>query len=274
LASNGRCVLCLHGFTGTPFEIQPVADRLSQLGYHVDAPMLAGHGGDLANLEATGWPDWLRSAEQAFDAMAISSGASASGRIAVVGFSMGGLLALRLAQRRPDRIAALAVLSVPLRLRTAQVRGIRLLGRIPRGLRWGPLRAVPKLRGSDVSDPEVRRLNPGLRAMPVAGLESLLELMVQVRGELKQTRVPALVVHGRRDRTVPIADSFELADSLAGQHAMGSAGSRARDESAGDPSATVERLWLDRSGHLVGVDVERDILCDTIARFLATRADW
>ena len=45
-----------------------------------------------------------------------------------------------------------------------------------------------------------------------------------------------LVAHGERDHTVPQSASFELAGSLA--------------------SATVERLWLPRSGHLIAVDVE------------------
>lgn len=253
--------MCLHGFTGTPFEIQPVADALLRLGYVVDAPILAGHGRDLPTLEATGWPDWLRSAEQAFDALA----ARTMGKIAVIGFSMGGLLALRLGESRGDRIAALAVLSTPFRLRPAQVRGIQMLGFIPRALRVGPLRSIPKLFGSNVSDPEVRRANPGLPAMPLTGLVSLLELMANARAGLAAIRAPSLVVHGRRDRTVPISASFELADRLA-------AGATGTEPAGG--SRIVERLWLERSRHLVGVDVEHGILSGAVGRFLEARGRW
>lgn len=243
-----KAVLCLHGFTGSPFEVQPLADALAGAGYRVAAPMLAGHGADVAALEATRWPDWLHSAEQAFDQLA----AATSGRVAVLGFSMGGLLALQLAKSRAPRVAALAVLAAPLRLRPAQVRGIRVLGAIPRLLRRGPLRSVPKLFGSSVSDPEARRANPCLRSMPVLGLQSLLELMANTRATLADVTAPAMVVHGRHDRTVPISASIELADTLA----------------------AAERLWLENSRHLVGVDVERTVVADAIASFLAARGRW
>jgi carboxylesterase len=196
-------------------------------------------------MEAARWPEWLDSADAAFRALA----AETAGPIAVMGFSMGGLLALKLALRYPERIAALALLSVPLRLRPSQVRGIRLLGHLPRPLRVGPLRAIPKLRGSDVSDAGVRDANPCLPVMPLISLESLLQLMASVRDQLQQVRAPALVVHGRRDHTVPIADGFELAEGLG--------------------SPIVERLWLDRSFHLVGVDVERQQVAEAVTRFLA-----
>src|SRR6185295_583944 len=96
-----RGALCLHGVTGTPFEIRPVAEALGRAGYSVEAPMLVGHGGTLRDLAATRWPDWLRSAEQA---MELVLRRTADRPIALVGFSMGGLLALKLARLYPERI--------------------------------------------------------------------------------------------------------------------------------------------------------------------------
>src|SRR5437868_12714810 len=119
LAGGDTGALCLHGITGTPFEIRPVAEALGRAGYAVEGPMLAGHGGSLRDLAATRWPDWLRSAEQAMDSLAQRTG----GRpITLVGFSMGGLLALKLARLYPERIGALVVMAAPLRLRPFQVR--------------------------------------------------------------------------------------------------------------------------------------------------------
>src|SRR4051812_35072556 len=93
IAGDDRGVLCLHGITGTPFEVRPLGEALGRLGCSVEVPLLAGHGGTLRDLAVTGWPDWLRSAERAMDALS----ARVHGRpIAVCGFSMGGLLALRL----------------------------------------------------------------------------------------------------------------------------------------------------------------------------------
>src|SRR5215831_8398785 len=122
IAGDGRGVLCLHGITGTPFEIRPLAEALGRRGCTVLVPMLAGHGGTLADLAASGWPDWLRSAERALDELQARVGGAP---VAICGFSMGGLLALRLARLYPDRISALVVMSTPLRLRRYQVTGIR-----------------------------------------------------------------------------------------------------------------------------------------------------
>ena len=57
-----RGVLCLHGFTGTPFEVQQIGDALAGEGYVVGMPLLPGHGLDPFALEATHWKDWLAAA--------------------------------------------------------------------------------------------------------------------------------------------------------------------------------------------------------------------
>ena len=95
---KGPSVLCLHGFTGTPYEVAPLARALATAGFAVSAPLLEGHGENAAALAATRWQDWLASAEEAFDRLRAGAG---GGPVAIAGFSMGGLLALRLARRRP-----------------------------------------------------------------------------------------------------------------------------------------------------------------------------
>ena len=251
IAGDDRAVLCLHGITGTPWEVRPLAEAVARLGCSVEAPMLAGHGTTLGALALTRWSDWLASAELALHA----ASARAQGRpVAVCGFSMGGLLALRLARLHPERVAALVVMAAPLRLRRLQVMGIRAVCRLPIDFQALPVACVPKLNGSDISDLAVRRENPGLRAFPIAALENLLDLMDVVRADLPSIRTPALVIHGRHDHTVPMDDSFELTGSLA--------------------SDVIERLWLERSYHIVTQDVERSALIDVATKFLARHAGW
>ena len=248
--NHERGILCLHGFTGTPFEVQQIADALAAEGYVIGTPLLSGHGLDPFALETTHWRDWLASAQAGFDELA----ARTKGRIAIVGFSMGGLLALQLAMAQPDRVAALAVLSAPLRLRRAQVGGIRLLGLIPPRWRRGRLRAIPKSLGSDVAHPELRGKILGTPAMPLRSLQNLLELMASTRPGLGQVTAPTFVAHGRHDHTVPFADSEELANSLGAE--------------------IVERLWLENSYHLIGVDLDKQVLIEGISRFFAIHARW
>lgn len=84
-------VLLLHGFAGDPAEIGPLRDYLIRKGYHVECPLLPGHGlGRKAMSEAT-HEDWIDAAQQAFLSLS-----EKYGRVVVIGFSMGGLLAVNL----------------------------------------------------------------------------------------------------------------------------------------------------------------------------------
>jgi carboxylesterase len=257
IGGDRRAVLVLHGFSGTPWEVRPIAEAFGRLGCSVEAPTLAGHGAALADLARSTWRDWLSTAEAAvgrLEAAAARDGAGPAPPVAVVGFSMGGLLALRLARLYPQRISALAVISAPLRLRRLQVLGIRALARLPIDYPRHPRLAVPKLFGSDLSDPAMRAENPALNAFPLAALENLIDVMDTVRADLPSVRQPALVVHGRHDHTVPMDDSLELTGSLG--------------------SDVIERLWLERSFHVVARDVERAAVLEAVTRFIGKHAGW
>jgi carboxylesterase len=244
---SGPAVLCLHGFTGTPYEVAPLAHGLASAGFAVSAPMLAGHGETAAVLAATHWQDWLASAEAAFAQLA-----SGNGPVAVAGFSMGALVALRLARLHPHSVSALVLMSTPLRLRDSQIALARAWSHLPGFLRRGRLATRRKRGGSDVTDDKVRAENPALAEMPLAGIVELIDLAEVVRRDLTFIHMPTLVAHGERDQTIPLQTSFELAGSIA--------------------SEVVERLWLPRSGHLVAVDVERTQLCEAVVRFLNLHA--
>jgi carboxylesterase len=242
---DSRGVLCLHGMTGTPFEVRTVGEALAGVGYSVEVPLLAGHGGTLRDLASSQWPDWLASAERAMEQVRRHVG---DRPIAIVGFSMGGLLALRLAHLYPDRVAALVIMAAPLRMRPFQTRGVRALCRLPVDFKSYPFACIPKLKGSDVSDVEMRDANPSLRAFPISAVTSLFDLMDSVRPDLPNVRAPTLVIHGRQDHTVPMEDSLELTGSLG--------------------SEVIERLWLERSFHIVTLDVERSAVSSAITGFL------
>jgi carboxylesterase len=245
IAGDERGVLCLHGITGTPFEVRPFAEAFGRAGFSVEAPMLAGHGATLGDLARATWPGWLASAERALDAL---QGRTHGRPVALCGFSMGALLALRLARLHPERVAALVVMGTPLRLRKLKVDAVRAISRLPLAFeRWSGA-SIPKPNGSDISIEEMRHGNPGLPAFPIAALRQLFALMDVVRADLPSVRAPTLVVHARHDHVVPMDDSLELTGSLG--------------------SAIIERLWLERSFHVVGLDVESAQVVEAVTRFV------
>jgi carboxylesterase len=246
--------LVLHGFSGSPFEVRYLGERLAERGFAVVGPALAGHArGNPADLDATTWQDWYATVEQAFDELR-----ARVRRVAVVGLSMGGLMTLHLARQRQGQVAAIGALSVPLWLprhleaaiRTAR-RGIAVAERVP------PLAAalaarggfaVPKAGGlSDIADPVMRAQNPTMPAMPVRALASLLELMRLVRAELPGVHAPAFVAHARRDHTAPYACLGALTASIG-----------ARD---------LRAVTLEHSFHVVTIDAERERLARLVGDF-------
>lgn len=244
-----RPVLCLHGFTGTPFDVETLARALESCGYLVAAPMLPGHGGTVADLAATGAADWLSAADAELTRLAEASGT----RVAIAGASMGALLAVRLARCRPDAVAALVLMATPLLWRPIDRIRVRFLSRFY-AMVGMPDAAVPKKGGVDIADPEMRALTPSLKELPFAGLDQLITLSDLAAADLPHVRSPALVIHGRLDRGIPLRVSEELASRLG--------------------SPLVERLWLDRSGHVVAVDRDRALVAERVIAFFAQHALW
>jgi len=249
LMARQRPVLCLHGFTGTPFDLGTLARALEARGHLVAAPMLPGHGGTVADLAATGPDDWLAAA----DARLTTLAAAGATRVAIAGASMGALLALHIARRRPDDVAALVLLGTALRWRPIDRVRVRMLSRFYGAMGMRNV-AVPKKGGVDIADPEMRALAPSLAAFPITGLDRLITLSDTVGAELPHVTAPTLVVHGRLDRGFPVAVSEEIASKIG--------------------SSIVERFWAEHSAHLVAVDRDREAVAQRVSAFLDQHAIW
>jgi carboxylesterase len=87
-------VLC-HGFTGSPVSMEPWAQYLRGRGFDVDVPLLPGHGTTWQDLNTRKWPEFYETLERSYLGMA-----GRYERVFVGGLSMGGTLALRLAEQQ------------------------------------------------------------------------------------------------------------------------------------------------------------------------------
>jgi carboxylesterase len=246
--------LCLHGFTGTPYEVRVIADDVShRLGLAVHAPLLPGHGDDPAALNHLHDDAWLNAALDAFDHLddldPVAAGHTRP-RV-IVGCSMGGLLALQVCARR--HVDAVVLLAPALRLFPLTAVGVTALSA---GL-WRVRPFIQKeTPGGDVGDVEAARKNPTYKVMPTRGLATFLGLQQRTAAMLSSVTTPLCTMHGDLDRTIDPVSSRLVAQQVK--------------------SPVVEHHRLRHTRHLVGLDVERDLVsdlgCDFIRRTLASAA--
>src|SRR5262249_40394377 len=109
----------------------------------------------------------------------------------------------------------------------------------------------PKLGGSDIADPMMRRVDPSLPFYPIKATASMLELAEQVRRRLPMVTQPLFVAHGRHDHAIPFAAAQELVRGVA--------------------TPAVQFLPLERSYHVITLDLERERLADELGAFLEKR---
>lgn len=235
-------VLCIHGFTGTPFLMRYLGRSLAARGMRALGPLLPGHGTSPEHLAQTTWRDWYGAVEAGLDTLRATCE-----RVAVAGLSLGGLLALHLAYQRPEHVTAVASLAAPLWLggtATALLKATRSSSLTGRALAR-MLRKVPKFQGSDIRDRHMKRLNPGYRSIPLPALQQFVEFMNLVRADAHRVVAPTLVMHAPLDHTAPFGSARELAARISGA-----------------------RLHvLSRSYHNITIDVERDQVATSVGNF-------
>jgi carboxylesterase len=234
LASDSRdAALCIHGLTGTPYEVRPLGEAIAARGMRARGILLPGHGGDPKALACKSHGDWLEAARGELGALR-----ERHERVFCVGISLGGLISLALSSE--ETVDATAVIGTPLHL--------------PRLTRWlVPLAKhvypfLPKRRGSDIRDPAARARHPSLAVMPLASVHELLRLQRRVRLVLPRIATPILVAHGLHDHTASPEDAQEILRSVG--------------------SEVAEWLPLEASAHVATVDHDGPRLAQAVAEFL------
>jgi len=221
-AGGPEGVLVLHGFTGNPFSMRGLAERLAEAGHTVELPLLPGHGTAVEDMIETRWADWSAAAEAAYSDLAARCPS-----VAVAGLSMGGTLSCWLAERHPE-IRGIAVINPLVEPATDDlVAGVQSL--LDAGTQ------VMDGIGSDIALPGASELSyPGT---PVAPLLSLFDGVAGVAAELSSVRCAVLLLSSRDDHVVPPSNGDLLAASVSGP---------------------CERVWLERSFHVATLDYDRE----------------
>jgi carboxylesterase len=191
-------VLLCHGFTGSPQSLRPWAEYLADAGLSVSLPRLPGHGTTWQEMARTRAEDWYAEVDRAFDELQASCD-----EMFVMGLSMGGCLALRLAELRGNAVRGLVVVNPSI---TADTR-LFLLAPVLKLL-------VPSLKGiaSDVRKEGASEV--GYDRVPVKAAATLPGLWRITQQHLKDLTQPILAFRSATDHVVGPASMKLLREAV------------------------------------------------------------
>ncbi|WP_040161772.1 alpha/beta hydrolase [Nigerium massiliense] len=226
-------VLFLHGFTGSPHAMRAWAERTAEAGHTVAVPRLPGHGTTWQELARTDWIDWYATAEREFLTLTRSCA-----RVFVAALSMGGALALRLAERHPDLISGLLLVNPAL---TSANRLLPLAGPLHHVMKSQPAIA------NDIAKPGISE--KAYERTPVRAGHQLNLLWNDVRPYLDLVTAPILLFRSAIDHVVP-PSSAELI----------------RRQTS---SMEIDEVTLLNSFHVATLDWDADLIAERSLDFIA-----
>jgi carboxylesterase len=230
--------LLLHGLSSHINCIDPLVPRLEKLNIPYRMPYLHGHGSKPEDLEGVKWQDWYEDAEKAFKELLL-----VADRVAVIGLSMGGVVALDLALGHQEQMVGLVTIAAALKFKDPRAFLTPVLTRLQK-------KFVFKLTEADFMDGEARRTNQNYPWIPARVVGQLYTYQQRMRNPklINQIKTPALVIGTRRDITIDPAVQPWLYHNLG---------------------ATEKELKMfERSGHEMLRDGEREQVLDAIEAFV------
>jgi carboxylesterase len=193
-------VLLCHGFTGSPQSLRGWADYLAGQDLTVSLPRLPGHGTTWQEMARTGVDDWYAEVDAAFGRLA-----SRCEQTFVFGLSMGGCLALRLAETHGSAVRGLVLVNPSLAPDTR----LFLLAPVLKYV----LRSLPGI-ASDIKKPGAHEV--GYDRVPVRAAATLPKLWGTTVRQLGDVSQPVLVYRSTTDHVVGPASMRALLAGLPG----------------------------------------------------------
>ena len=229
-------VLLLHGYTSSLDTVNGLVPTLEHLGLPYRMPVLRGHGTHQRDLRGVTAADWYADASAALDDLL-----QEVPRAAVAGLSMGGLVATQLGIERAADLAGVGLVAPFFGTKNPLAPFSGLLSRVM------PYFPMPR----SIYDPEVYAHNTNYKQGEATSFASAYRYSRTMRKRIEELRLPLLIIASRRDQIIPVP---VIEDVVA---------------RAGTPPDQREVYWLERSGHDILMDMERETAYNLIGAWLA-----
>ncbi len=253
MAGGEHAILLIHGLTGSPFELKPLARKLHKSGFTVKAPCLAGHCSSVEDLKNTTWLDWYETVRETF--VELRKGHKT---VSAAGLCMGALLALYLAYREQDKVSSVAALSTTLFFDGWSLPWYRFLlpiayyppikyfysydEREPYGVKNERMREQIKKALSENSI--------AYSSFPSQSMHELFKLIKTVKKTLSGVHAPALILHALEDDMASIRNADYIERHIG--------------------SATIRKVFLKDTYHMLTLDNQKDHVAEESIAFFKT----
>ncbi len=226
------CIL-VHGFTGSPVEIRPLARALNESGYRVLTPLLPGHEGTKEDLRKATASAWIHSIEELVDAHIGPT------PVHLIGFSMGAMIASVIASKKPVTSLTLLAPSVYY-ARPRQV--FRQMATY--------IKANWDKAGNDAD--YLKRRGDQFLTAPFYSLQQFRRLVQMAKSAMPQIQMPTCVIQGLKDEIVEPQSADYVYNTIASAHK--------------------EVHYLPESRHMVCLDVEAEMAVNLVLKFLGSQS--
>lgn len=233
LEGNETVCLLVHGFTTSPSEMRDLGERLNGAGFTVQVPLLPGHGSSPEDLNNTTWEDWNGMVLREAEALRASHQT-----LFIIGLSMGGLLALKVAAEL-EGVDGVVTINSPIYLKGSLVPFAPLIKF------FRPY--IPKKIDDSYLNMK-KRDRFAYDDIPVKAFLSMKQLIKLVVKSLKRMRSPLLIFQSETDESIEEKSALVI---------LNQAGSQDK-----------QLVWLQQSSHVATMGPELELISNEIIGFI------
>lgn len=177
------CII-IHGFSGNPWEVEPLGQFLEQLGYEVMTPLLPGHSLNHKRMKKATALDWIQSTEEI-----IRQAMDENKEIHMIGFSMGAMIASIIGSR--FQLSTLVLLSPAVYVFSPNLIKTKLV------------HFFPTAKGNrSFSDSTIFENQSFIRTVPISNFIQFQKVVRQAKKIFQHISIPICIIHGQKDETV------------------------------------------------------------------------
>ena len=225
-------VLMIHGFTGSPASMTPWGKSLSTYGWSIRVPRLPGHGSRWQDMNLTTWEDWYSEVERNLRELQATSD-----QVFICGLSMGGSLALRLAQQHGEEISGLVLVNPAVHSERPDRHLLPIVSKF--------VKAFPGI-SNDIAKPGQDEV--AYAKIPLKAAHSLAQLWKNIKADIAEVTQPVLLFRSLADHLVEASNAQWILDHIS--------------------STDKKEVLLENSFHVATLDYDAEIIETMSADFI------